>query len=277
MGKKRRQAKSTGPDLRQALRWLLRILPVALLLVACAQAFHSVEQFLLEDPRFHLGTARGDNAPDIRVWGAVHASLDRIEAVFAQDVGKSIYLLPLRQRRLSLLAIDWVKDATVARIWPHRVDVFIREREPVAFMQLPSPSQASRQVALIDEEGVILKPPPKNTYDLPVISGISPQQPEPARAEGVRAALAMIADLGPHAAKVSEINVAKPDNLTVTMGIDGGAPTLILGDKNYRRRVEHFLAHYAEIRRRLPAAATFDLRLDDRITAVDGVGVGVGD
>jgi hypothetical protein len=44
---------------------------------------------------------------------------------------------------------------------------------------------------------------------------------------------------------------------------------LILGDGNYARRYQNFLSHYPEIRKRSAEVKTFDLRLDDRITAKD--------
>ena len=40
--------------------------------------------------------------------------------------------LPLRQRREELLRLQWVKDATVTRIWPNRLRIQVVEREPVA-------------------------------------------------------------------------------------------------------------------------------------------------
>ena len=44
---------------------------------------------------------------------------------------------PLEERRRRLLAIDWVEDASVSRIWPNRLVVRIHERKPVAFVNLP--------------------------------------------------------------------------------------------------------------------------------------------
>ncbi len=44
------------------------------------------------------------------------------------------YLLGERRRRL--LAVDWVKDASVSRRWPNRVSVNVIERRPVAFAQI---------------------------------------------------------------------------------------------------------------------------------------------
>ncbi len=278
MSKKKQEAKRgvISPDPRVVLRWVLRILPVMILLVAAAQAFHSTEQFLIGSPRFHLGFAEdyAGGAPKIEIQGIQHASRDRVEAVFAEDAGKSLYVFPLAERRRRLLAINWVKDAAVLRIWPNRVRVSIRERQPVAFVQLSSRRNGGQQVALIDKDGVLLDPPVQSDYDLPVLRGIEEQQQESARAERVGRAMAMLTSLGPLAERISEIDVGHPDNLAVSMSVAGNAVTLQLGRKHFRSRVEHFLAHYAEIQRRVPAASTFDLRIDDRITAVDGVGKG---
>jgi cell division protein FtsQ len=44
---------------------------------------------------------------------------------------------------------------------------------------------------------------------------------------------------------------------------------LILGDHNFRSRLQNFLDHYPDIRKRMPDARVLDLRLDDRITVVE--------
>jgi hypothetical protein len=51
--------------------------------------------------------------------------------------------------------------------------------------------------------------------------------------------------------------------------VESRAIDLILGDANFARRYQNFLNHYPEIRKRSPEVKTFDLRLDDRITAKD--------
>jgi hypothetical protein len=43
----------------------------------------------------------------------------------------------------------------------------------------------------------------------------------------------------------------------------------LLGDRDFAQRYQNFLNHYPEIKRRLPNAATLDLRLEDRITVVE--------
>jgi hypothetical protein len=57
--------------------------------------------------------------------------------------------------------------------------------------------------------------------------------------------------------------------LKVTVPYDGRAETLLLGDHNFALRYQNFVRNYPEIKRRLPGAATLDLRLEDRITVVE--------
>src|ERR1700676_1263239 len=108
---------------------------VLIVLIALLYLFHRLEQFLIRDPRFTLSGADGDTA-DIQIAGAAHASRAQIERVFAIDLARSVYLLPLSERREALRSVDWVKDASIARLWPNRVVVSIQERKPVAFLPL---------------------------------------------------------------------------------------------------------------------------------------------
>ena len=39
-----------------------------------------------------------------------------------------------------------------------------------------------------------------------------------------------------------------------------------MGDRNFKRNLQDFLDHYAEIHKRSAGTTSFDLRLDDRIT-----------
>jgi len=51
--------------------------------------------------------------------------------------------------------------------------------------------------------------------------------------------------------------------------VDNRAVELILGNGRFGIHYRNFLSHYPEIKRRSPEMKTFDLRLDDRITAKD--------
>lgn len=231
-------------------------------LIASLYIFHRFEQFLIRDPRFALSGVEGD-AGSIEIAGAAHASRAQIERVFAIDLGRSVYLLPLTERRETLRSVDWVKDASVARLWPNRVVVSVEERKPVAFLTL-----GRSRFALIDDDGVILPTAP-DRFGLPVLAGVNTSDALETRRDRVHRMLRLTRDLGEEAKNISEIDVSDRDNLKVTAPRDGHIVTLLLGDRDFARRYRNFLNHYAEIKRRLPNAATLDLRLEDRITVVE--------
>ncbi len=273
MGRKQKPEQESRPKAwGRGLSYALSATAVLALGVAALYAYSRVDQFLASDLRFRLAQPSPDNgqSPSLRITGVVYTSQDAILNVFAPDYGRSIYLLPLAERRRSLLAVDWVRDATVSRLWPDSIDVRIVERSPVAFIQLPAGgTPPSYRVALIDADGVILEQPPKANFILPVLTGIRREQSQAMRRQRVTTALRLVKELGALSNQLSEIDVSDPNNVDVVQQVEGRTVLLRLGSRNFQSRLQGFLAHYAEIRQRLPKAATFDLRLDDRITAVE--------
>ena len=77
--------------------------------------------------------------------GLTYASRAKVQRVFAGDFDRSIFSVPLAERRRRLLAIDWVEDASVSRVWPDRLVVRIRERKPVAFVSFRVRTAADRR------------------------------------------------------------------------------------------------------------------------------------
>lgn len=226
---------------------------------SAAMAAKTVQRFVLTDPHFALAPP----PTGISFQGVQHASKARMTQMFAPDFGRSAFRIPMAERRRRLLAIDWVENASISRIWPNRLVVRVKERKPVAFVSLEN-----GHYLLIDTAGVLLAPPAKTRFDLPVLSGITEEQPEPARAERVRAVLELLSELGPQQAQqVSEINAASLADLRVTAEIDHRALELWMGDRNYTTRFQNFVNHYPEIHKTSPQSAVFDLRLDDRITS----------
>jgi cell division protein FtsQ len=252
---------------RSGWRWLLRITVWAAVAVCVIAAVRRVEAFTRTDAQFTLEWPRSSDSGPILVDGARNASRVKILRVFQPDVGGSVFDISLAERRRRLLAIDWVEDATVSRLWPNRIWVKITERTPVAFVRAPLAPAGGAKLALIDREGVILEQPPRAHFDFPLLVGVTPEQPEAERRRRVAAMLALLEDLGEVARQISEVNAEAPDNLSVVAQVEGAAVELTLGDINFKERFQGFLAHYPEIRRRTPHATAFDLRLDDRITA----------
>jgi cell division protein FtsQ len=241
---------------------IISSIAVAFTLALSLYAFHVVEQFLLGDSRFALNGIEGE-VSTLSVSGATHASERAIEAVFAEDQGRSVYSIPLGERRISLTTVDWVKDASVARLWPNRLWVRVWERTPIAFVML----RGSR-FGMIDEDGVIL-PQTKDRFHLPVLTGVRAADPLEERKVRVQRMLRLTAELGDDAAQLAEIDVTDRDNLKVSTAVQGHVLWMHLGDRHFGLRYRNFLKHFDEIRKKLPGADTFDLRLEDRITAVE--------
>ena len=158
---------------------------------------------MLHDSRFALKCApRAAVCGSLEIHGAVHSNMSRIMAVFGQDAGKSVFNIPLDERRRHLLAVDWVRlRASVMRVWPDRILVTIEERTPVAFASLPIGGSARHWLALIDDQGVLLTLPPRTRFPLPVLSGITEDQSEADRQKRVDAMQHLLADLGPAQSK----------------------------------------------------------------------------
>lgn len=255
---------------RRWLKYGLIFAGLFLLLASGIFASQQMEQFLIRDPRFFLpGPADyGLESPNLEIEGLRYASRTHVLNVFSRDFGRSLYLLPLTDRRKSLLRINWIKEASILRLWPNRIVVRVTERQPAAFLDVKV--EGISRWSLIDSDGIILEPPNRSNFKLPVITGVSIGEPMSLRGTRVRRMQRMLKDLGGLADNVSEVNVKDLDDLCVTELISGRAVVLMLGDQNFASRLRNFIDHYPDIVHKMPAATNFDLRLDDRITAVEG-------
>ena len=236
------------------------------MLAGCLTVMYKVRQFTLSDARFilHGPDRRGDG---LTMEGLTYTSRAKVMHNFDADFGRSIFELPLAERRRRLLGIDWVQDASVSRVWPNRLIVRVTERKPVAFVNLPRPRGREGHVVLIDEEGVLLDQPAQSKFTFPVLRGIREEQTEAERRRRVIAMQHVLGELGPFAKDISEVEATGTGDITIVAQVQGRTIQLLLGDRNFSRRVQNFLTHYPEVRRHSSAAPVFDLRLDDRITA----------
>jgi cell division protein FtsQ len=253
---------------RKGFRWRLwlTIFGGCAVLISSAFAARKVHHYVLTDPQFLLSDQEREA---VTMEGVRYASRARLLRVFTPDWGRSVFAVPLGERRRRLLAVDWVADASIARVWPNRLLVRITERTPVAFASLPlrSGSGSPARFLLVDAQGVLLDPPVRARFAFPVLTGLTEDQTEAERQIRVRAMLRLLDELGPAGQNISEINANAPGDLTVVAQVEGRFLELQLGDGNYAKRLQNFLLHYPEIRRHVANGTTFDLRLDDRITA----------
>jgi cell division protein FtsQ len=245
--------------------WVRAVLWCAVL-AACLTVMYKVRQFTLSDARFilHGPDRRGDG---MTMEGLTYTSRSKVMHNFDADFGRSIFEMPLAERRRRLLGIDWVQDASVSRVWPNRLIVRVTERKPVAFVNLPRPRGRDGRVVLIDEEGVLLEQPAQSKFTFPVLRGIREEQTEAERRRRVIGMLHVMGELGAFAKDISEVEASGTGDITIVAQVQGKTTELMLGDHNFSSRVQNFLTHFPEVRRHSGAAPVFDLRLDDRITA----------
>jgi cell division protein FtsQ len=240
------------------VRLVLRVAVWILVFAGVAVSAKEVQSFLETDARFRF--------EKLEIRGAVYTRRARIQSVFQPDFNRGVFQLSLAERRRHVLAIDWVRTASLMRVWPNRIVVTVTERKPVAFAKLPIAGTMRHWLALVDEEGILLSIPPKSHFSLPVLSGVTEDQSDEERRLRVESMMHLLADLGPEAKDVSEVNAADAQDMRVIAEADGQAVELWLGDQRYRSRYLNFLSHYPDIRRREERAGVFDLRMDDRIT-----------
>jgi cell division protein FtsQ len=234
----------------------------------CAWGASEAHSFLLHDPRFELRCDPAERTcAGLEIRGAVYSSRMRISQVFAPDFGLSIFHVPLAERRRHLLAVDWVRSAAITRIWPDQIVVTVSERRPAAFAKLPIGASGRYWLGLVDEDGVLLSIPSRARFHLPMLSGISEQQTDEERRARVKIMERLLADLGPNARAISEINVGSLGNVRLIADFDQKALELWIGDRAWRSRYMNFVNHYNEIRSHSEQARIFDLRMDDRILA----------
>ena len=260
------RVRSAPPPPREipTARIVIATICFAVLLVVSMYGFHRYEQFLIRDARFALNGPDGSwDTATLEIAGASHASVGAVEAVFSADAGQSVYLLPLNDRRASLRAVNWVRDASIQRMWPNRVIVQIAERVPVAYIMI-----APAHSGLIDEDGVILPPTPEK-FRLPLLIGVRPTDAIEDRHRRVQKMMRLMNDLGKDSGKISQVDISDPDNLKIMLPWDGRKLTLLMGDHAYAQRYANFVGNYSEIKKRVPGASTLDVRLEDRITAVE--------
>lgn len=258
------------PKKRRRINLVYWTLPFAALVVAMLGffLFHRVEAYLIGETKFRLEAAdAGIESESFKVTGVKRTGREAVQKIFEQDFGRSIYLFPLAERRRNLLALDWVKDAVVQRRWPNRVYVEIQERNPIAFVQFDRPS-GTPYFRLVDDEGVLLPVPQGERFDLVVLTGLRPTDIEPERVTRVRRAASLLKDVGPLAARISEIDVRDAGNLRVSLKMKDTVVAVQLGNQNFKARLDNFLAHYTRVREQRPDAYGFDLRVDGKIIAI---------
>jgi cell division protein FtsQ len=208
-----------------------------------------VGRFLLYSPQLLL------LKPDqIEVTGNHIVAREEILKLFIQDRNRSVLRVPLDARRAEIQQLPWVEEASVQRILPNRLRVFITERTPVAFFRNGS------ELTLIDAQGVLLDRPAGEDFHFPIITGLSEAVPREEREKRVKTYLEFMKDVDlvrpGSSERVSELDLGNPRNLLAVLtglGSEDEAHAIVVhfGQNDftgkYRMLVENFAQWQASV------------------------------
>jgi cell division protein FtsQ len=239
-----------------------KIVIVGVLGVLSASVLSALSGYVHTSPRFRFP----DDGSGLAVSGLERLGPKPIQGVFEADFGKPLAEVDLEARRKELLALQWVRAATISRIWPDRVWVDVIERQPVAFLRLKS---GRRGNTLIDREGAVLDPLPGVQFNLPVVDGIEADTSVAERLKRVRLLENLIADLDreepAYSERFGQIDLSDAQNAVATVVHEGEVFELVMGDKLFRHRFEAFLDGVASWERIYGKLAKIDLRFEDKV------------
>lgn len=249
-----------GPLPRKAasrLKWaFMALLVLGLVGLAAAWTY----RYGVHSWRFRL-----DSRDNLEVSGVANVPRAQVLELFANDIGHNVFSVPLEERKKQLEEIPWVESATVMRLLPNRLKVEVRERTPVAFVQIGS------KISLIDSNGVIVELPSskQNKYSFPVIAGMGDAEPLSTRAARMKIYNTLVRELdsegGSYSAGLSEVDLSDADDVKVTVADPAGAVLVHLGSSNFLPRYKVYLAHVQEWRQQFQKLESVDLRYDRQV------------
>ena len=209
---------------------------------------------------------RIDSGEQIEISGLRNVTRTQAMEIMGGDIGRNIFFVPLSDRKKQLEQIPWIESATVMRLLPNTLRVDLRERTPVAFVRIGS------KVALVDANGVLLEMPPKSAgvkYSFPVIVGAGDSEPLSVRAARMKIFNSLMQSFDSEGAQrshdVSEVDLADPEDVKVTIDDPQGAVLIHLGSADFLNRYKIYLAHAADWRQQFTKLESVDLRFEGQV------------
>ncbi|TBV83262.1 MAG: FtsQ-type POTRA domain-containing protein [Desulfobulbaceae bacterium] len=187
-----------------ASSWFIGRLAVLGVALACLLALVVLGGLLVWQ---QLGQSAFFQITAIRIDGCVRITQKQVLALSGVDVHSNLLALSPRRIRTKIEAHDWIESATVSRKWPNRLQITVRERQPLALLSLPEGLYYTDHFAKPFARAL------PGDLDFPVITGLSSWDGLPNRQrQAVKQALNLIrlADRGGvvlPAQGISEINI----------------------------------------------------------------------
>ncbi len=233
------------------------LLPVAVVVALALLALLGL-RYGRASARFRL-----ESSDQIQITGMANVTREQVLEIFGQDISRNLLAVPLAERKAQLERIAWVESATVMRLLPDGLRISIKERTPVAVVQLGT------RIALADRNGVVMDMPAGAKYSFPVIVGLDPVEPASKRAASLRIYMTLMQDLDSGGANysrgVDEVDVSDPEDVRIIVTDKDGSVLLHLGASQFLERYKLYIAHLQEWRQQFHKLESVDLRYNRQV------------
>ncbi len=257
----------TGTYYRQVFAWTL------VGAAALGAAVFSV-RYLLYSPQMLLVK------PDqIEVNGNHIVAREDVQKLFSRDRGLSLLKIPLDKRRMEVEELPWVEEASVQRILPNRVRVFITERTPIAFFR------NGTELTLVDAHGVLLDRPEGEDFQFPIVTGLSESLPREERERRMQTYQEFMKEVDlvkPGSSdQISELDLSNPRDLRVVMaGLDGNtdahAVTVHFGQTDFTSKFRMLVENFAQWQANSGTVHSIDLQYSRQVVVNPDTSTTVG-
>ncbi len=220
----------------------------------------TLHQYATRSWRFQI-----DSSDNIQVSGSSNVSRSQVMEIMASDLNRNVFFVPLELRKKQLEQVPWVRSATVMRLLPDRLNIVVKERTPVAFVEVNS------HIELIDANGVLMDLPAGQltSYSFPVVVGVPDTEPVSTRAARMKIYTHLIKDLdagGAHYSRdLSDVDLSDPDDVKATVTDPNGAVLVHLGSSNFLERFKIYVTHVKEWRAQFQRLESVDLRYEHQV------------
>jgi len=238
--------------LHRGFRVVLFCSSVVMIVVAAVLA----GRMLLDWGYFQIETVKVENNRRV--------SAEEITALSNIKAGSGIFDLDLKRIGRKIEENPWIARASVRRLFPRDVVIYVEERTPVAILNLD-------YLYYVDSVGEIFKLlEGDDRLDLPVISGLQPedlqQHPDQAKqqlleAVGLLQDLAYRQDL--KLEEISEVHIDQQGGFSLVT-CRGGVP-IKLGYRNFASKLDRLEKVFKGLQSRLLALSYIDLNVDERV------------
>jgi len=246
----------TGTYYRRVFVWTL------VSMAAAGMSGYSV-RYLLYAPQMLL------LKPDqIEVNGNHIVGKEDVQKLFVGDRNHSVLRIPLDKRRTQIEELPWVEDASVQRILPNRVKVFITERTPIAFFR------NGTELTLIDSHGVLLDRPEGEDFHFPIVTGLTdnlPRDEREKRMQTYQEFMKAVDLVKPGSSdQVSELDLSSPRDLRVVLtglggSVDDHAVTVHFGQSDFTGKYRMLVDNFAQWQANSGTVHSIDLRYSRQV------------